>query len=327
MVYHQNSLFTETPAETGKDVTFGGQMPPQCRNYSPVSEDCLKLNDTLEEIERLLNTANDSTQSRENIEDLSSQGNVSLSSNSFHESAPLQPSMSPIEIISGSFYRSPSRSDFDREASPSKPCRLFPAHTRKPTPRKLIIPTKIDPKVPSVVKMSQKEERVNSAKSPAGLFRVPKTPNKPKSTVLQNKNIVSPVGLYIKYSPKAPLVTHVKSNNQQKGIVVSPKPTHKFQKKDKENVEMLPSVVYKPARNQLFTLNEHLHLPPSIDKLVKKSNIIVHKSRIISKVPDKDEIERKLMSDSELTQSSISDSLLNETDHNVSVLINRPAFK
>lgn len=177
-----------------------------------------------------------------------------------------------------------------------------------------------------LIAKSVKKKEIATKIVTIGKFRVPKTLIKPKS-VVNNKNIVSPVGLYIKYSPKTPLTTHVKQSPQKKLVSPSQIPQPQHFVKNKDNMENFPEVVYQPAKNKLYTVKENLHLPASIDKLVKKSNLIKHERRMNLGRHDEYSVGIKLETETELTKSSIGNSLLDESNQDVSVLASRQAFK
>lgn len=303
-------------------------MPAEYRDFSPVkvpefdlaafdeSDDCLKLNDTLEEIERLLNADNDSNENDESLSKASS----SHSSSSLDTSGPYM--MSPNNIISGSFLQTNMRQTPSK--IPTKSSYDYKANT---------------PHVGTVSKP------VDSASK--GQFLIPKnpihlrTPIKPKTPIhLNKKNIVSPVGLYIKYGPTTPITRRMNSNPQKPSVISRKKDneenlcfTQRLVQKSpankgvNEKSPIIPSVVYKPAGNKLYTVNEHLLLPPSIAKMVKESTVVKHEERVVLNARDGNEISKQLEAESDLTKSLISSSLLEQTNHDVSVLASRQAFK
>lgn len=350
-------LFITAPiGENPKDVTVGGEKPQPSGDFSPVqvpqldlaafdeSEDGLKFNNTLEEIELLLNEGSTSPQNR------SPQSYSTVSQRSLYDPISSHFPKSPMNIISGSFLTSPSGSNLEPTTiTPNKniaPKRdiisgssgpgwnkevtsgksLIPF--RKPTPRKLKSPNKIYRDISPSIKMTQKDDK---PLTPAGQFRVPKSIARPKGSVINTKNIVSPVGVYIKYSPRAPLIKHVKAPHENLVVPhqVFKSPLHSS-KENKENHDVIPPVVYKPARKKLYTVSENMYLPPSIERMVKPSYIINHEKRINAAGDKYDDVVRRVEGESELTRGSIGDSLLDqldETNQDVSILARRNAFQ
>ncbi|CAH1141139.1 unnamed protein product [Phyllotreta striolata] len=88
------------------------------------------------------------------------------------------------------------------------------------------------------------------------------------------KDIVSPVRMYIKNSPRPVLKQNVNSTSKLPIL----RNTHAPTKKNKENSTVLPNVVYTPAQKQILESNESFHLPPSLDKMIKKGVVIKHVS-------------------------------------------------
>lgn len=315
--------------ETSENITVGGEEPRVDEEFSPIihqaafneSDDCLKLNTTLEEIERMLNEGSDNSHESQytNISSNEPCSSVNLNSSCISEVLP-----NTMQIISGSFSQSPVHTNLEKLKTPNKTA----VTGRKPTPRKLKSPTKICYNFKTEESSNRKKEEIgNKMTTPIGEFRIPKTPVKPKPTVLNNKNIVSPVGIYIKYSPKTPLTTYVKPNECKKGVISHIPQSPKIIKTTKENRDVLPPVVYQPAKNKLFTMQEQLILPASIDKMVKKSNVIKHEKRVKMVIQDEHSVQRKLNMETELTKASISDSLLDENNQDVSVLMSKQAFR
>lgn len=308
--------FTDTANDGTEDETIGDEMPRVYRDgFSPVqvpkidlgafdeSEDYLKLDDTLDEIEKMLN--NNSTQDESLGDDDSSDNYLPLPETSLK---------SEMQIISGSSIQSPSCSN-----------------NMKKTP-KTLIPRKLQsPKTytKQKVKLSPAKlvENVNDPN-----FLIPSKPEHIRTPLKSSKpstfkNIVSPVGLYIKYSPRVPLTTYVKPNNHQMTIPVKNKKPEKVSKGNWNNLDLAPAVIYQPSKKKLYTVDEHLNLPPSINKLVKAGTVVKHEKRILSEKHDNFETEHKLLNAGEITNCSINDNTLNASIMDVSVLASRQAFK
>ncbi|KAL1509818.1 hypothetical protein ABEB36_004498 [Hypothenemus hampei] len=161
----------------------------------------------------------------------------------------------------------------------------------------------------------------NSSKIPVsalGTFKIPRsvqnTPQKfPKPHL---KNIVSPVGVYIKNTPQYSQL--IKTTTQLKKI--QPTFLHLARKENVAPQGDIPMVVYKPAKSKIASVTQDVKLPKNIQKLISPRVVTKHEGRIELKSSDVS-IRRKL-SDSNLT---INDSLLSNPD--TSILTHKQPFQ
>ncbi|XP_050308819.1 uncharacterized protein LOC126745136 [Anthonomus grandis grandis] len=165
---------------------------------------------------------------------------------------------------------------------------------------------------PPVVNAKELFGKNKDMREPA--FKVPAKPA--KSPLRPNlKNIVSPVGIYIKHSPKyCPLIKVPANERLHKSPSLLPKTLYPSTASSlKENIPSqhfvnmeIPSVIYKPAKTRIETVVREVNLPDSIKKLVKPEVVTRHKMRINNKVDES--IERRLMeSDLSIDTSNVSD--------------------
>uniref|UniRef100_A0A6P7G5Y4 Uncharacterized protein LOC114336270 n=1 Tax=Diabrotica virgifera virgifera TaxID=50390 RepID=A0A6P7G5Y4_DIAVI len=269
------------------------------------SSDC-PLDDTIEKINAILKQANlsmnDSYQSSDEIAE-SDKENVAENSvadiykdaNDKKGSYKLCPP--PVNLISGSFLQKSMSS-----VTPIKD------HTnlKSPSPYKSNIP---------LFKKSPKS------------FRVPNVPPKLKSgqkTLKPNlKDIVSPVRMYINYSTNPVLKKNVHLVDRKvtnKADISSRIP----EVKRTDNIDSLPTTIYKPSKRQILASEKHLNLPASIEKMVIKSNVIRSEKKY---QPTSLFTNMSLDADSELTKTSLSESQLSESDPNMSMLYKASALR
>ncbi|CAG9818043.1 unnamed protein product [Phaedon cochleariae] len=157
-------------------------------------------------------------------------------------------------------------------------------------------------------------------------FKVPQTPLSQKTRSASKpltgfKNIASPVGLYIKYSPK-PLL---RQNVIHKEISTQATPTTTKTLKHKDLNKEIGFVRYKPAKKQVCTSGNKLFCPPYIQKMMKDPLVIKHEKKIV-KQESSFITEQKLLAN-DLTRPSISDSLLNDSNQDVSILKEKTALR
>ncbi|KAG5869750.1 hypothetical protein JTB14_018080 [Gonioctena quinquepunctata] len=305
----------ETHNET--DLLKSEHRPRSC-NISPVtipnidlsqfdeSHDAFsQLNDTMEMMERLLNQGNC------NDESLDERINKPNGND---------------EIISGSFLLKPTSSLLNTEHKVS-PCksRAEPKCLRsnlKERPQ-TVTPYKTKPVDRITPGKSCKSQIPKPVKSPNGdAFKVPSTPLQMKlpskaypKTCPNVKNIVSPVGLYIRYSPQPVLKRNVECTKM--GTINFP--PQAVNHKNKGNLDNIPAVIYKPSKKQIVTSEKEQAIPMSLEKMIKESNLTRHDKKIRQN-KNTSIIRRKLEMNMDLTGSSISDSLLDDSNEDVSIL-------
>lgn len=203
-------------------------------------------------------------------------------------------------------------------------------------------------KVPanSVVKLSENENKqqsneeiniINSGtpgKSPClkkrpAEFKIPI--HRPLSTrKSQNfKNIMSPIGLYIKNSPQVPLVHKVMVPTNHVGTFKDPNAPNSCEKKldIAEGSSGLPMRSYKPSSRNIFISKEvEPSMPDSVRKLIKGTlgpEIIKHVGRIKESEDLPSTSTQTVHSDAELTILSSTDlSESNSTDVSLYILKN-----
>ncbi|XP_056641877.1 uncharacterized protein LOC130448485 [Diorhabda sublineata] len=140
-------------------------------------------------------------------------------------------------------------------------------------------------------------------------FKVPTLPLKSKPNL---KDIVSPVRMYIKYSPKPVLKRNVDP--------IATKLYQKPKNSSKENGSDIPSnVIYKPSKKPVLGSEKAISLPKSLNKLVIKSTVTKHERNPVSVKTDV-----SLNSECELTKNSLNESQF--SDQNMSVLHKKPAY-
>ncbi|KAK4871881.1 hypothetical protein RN001_016005 [Aquatica leii] len=117
-----------------------------------------------------------------------------------------------------------------------------------------------------------------------------------KSKTPNYKDVVSPVAVYIKNTPRCPILRNVPtSNTWQKKALFRNHDTPTISKSNKENV--LPEVVYTLPRQVIKTEGASLKLPSNIKKhLPSVPNLIKHKGRVAPKKQSPSKIQEKLLS-------------------------------
>jgi len=211
------------------------------------------------------------------------------------------------EIISASFLNNPKTSDNLENKRPN---------IRSPFESKLKLPNAASAR--NVFK--HMEKHTEDFKVPIKPLKKITTPNKPNPSL---KNIVSPVGVYIKNSPQyCPMVKATKTRNtpQSKTLKKCGAVAMKENIPSTSRMEIpldLPMVIYRPAKNQKTINDEGLKLPQNIKKLVASTTVIKHEERI--KTADCNEsIERRLME---------SDFSIDASCNDISILTNKQPFK
>lgn len=96
------------------------------------------------------------------------------------------------------------------------------------------------------------------------------------------KNVVSPLGVYIKTGPSAPFVHKLTPRPMKNFSVASSLNTKQI-----ATFDNLPKVVYKPAQMKVVSGTETVKLPPSVKKLCPQSiKSIVHSDRVVQREID-----------------------------------------
>lgn len=160
-------------------------------------------------------------------------------------------------------------------------------------------------------------------------FKIPGLPPRsklthttPQKACPNLKDIVSPVALYIKNSPRFPLKQNVPLKELSK-IVTSTSTSTKSANKANLFAEM-PEVIYKPSKKQIVSTEKHIVIPPYMRKLnIRVAQITKHEGRI-NHESDRSKVSEKLLL-ADITNRSIDQSLLDSTG-DISVLTNKQAF-
>ncbi|XP_072379875.1 uncharacterized protein [Diabrotica undecimpunctata] len=260
------------------------------------SSDC-PLDDTIEKINAILKQANDSYESSDEVierdkENLSENYLADIYDPS-DKKRNYEVCPESVNLISGSFLQKPVSTvkDHIHLKSPSMCKSNIPLFKKSPKSFRM-------PNVPSKIKTSQKMLKPNL------------------------KDIVSPVRMYINYSPNPILKQNVHLVDRK---VTKPDISSRIPEiKRNDNVESLPNAFYKPSKNQILASEKHLHLPASIGKMVIKSNVIKSEKKYQGTNLF---TNMSLDADCELTKTSLSESQLSESDPNVSVLYKASALR
>lgn len=155
----------------------------------------------------------------------------------------------------------------------------------------------------------------SETKLPVPIFKVPFKSN--SSRKLPNlKNIVSPVGVYIRHGPQYCPLTNVPDRKVA---------TKLFPTAIKENIPqqddfVVPPVLYKPAKKQQVIDVATAKLPESIDRLVCPKTVIKHEGRIEGRPRHYQSTERRLME----PDLSINDT---QFDQDVSIVTQKAPFQ
>lgn len=167
---------------------------------------------------------------------------------------------------------------------------------------------------PKILSKSETKIPVPTFKVPAKSVSSKKLPNL--------KNIVSPVGVYIRHGPQYRPLTNVPDH---KVAIKLFSPHHigikeNLPQRNEEVDFVIPPVLYKPAKNQKVIDVATVKLPDSIDKLVHPQTVIKHEGRIEGQPRHYQSIERRLMEP---------DLSLNDTqfDQDVSILTQKAPFQ
>lgn len=167
------------------------------------------------------------------------------------------------------------------------------------------------------------------------MFKVPAKSVKHLKQPKYFKDIVSPVGVYIKNSPSPQFVKNITPttssrffNSKSVEKIRSPSTTTTASSRSgyvRSQLEF-PEVIYKPSKRQLVLSNDRLNLPGSIKKLVPEATCVKHEQRIVApQKPGDISIRSRLMRDD---FSLGGDSMLLDDTANpdVSVLAIKQAF-
>ncbi|KAF5300389.1 hypothetical protein FQR65_LT01010 [Abscondita terminalis] len=144
------------------------------------------------------------------------------------------------------------------------------------------------------------------------VFKQP-TPKPSSSNTRNFKNVVSPVGVYIR-SLRSPIMRTAKNSNA-KTLFVSEEPVINVKK---SNEVELPKVIYKPPRRVITATESSIKLPSNIKKILPSPiTVIKHEGRLRPVATNKPEINEQLLHDdlsigedlSRLNNSSLPESL------------------
>ncbi|XP_018562263.1 uncharacterized protein LOC108904266 [Anoplophora glabripennis] len=252
-----------------------------------LKDDSLQLNDTLEEMNRWLNEGlNDRISNDEIVEETPTRKDISTPCNKI---------TSKKQLLS-----------CDRDKTSHIPKRKY-------------IPTSAEKKVNNTYTLKKMSPKTDF-KIPEIPFRQKLTTPTPPKSGLNLKNIVSPVALYIKSSPRIPLKQNVPLRELPR--IVTTTSTKSSNKENLVGMEF-PEVAYKPSKSQKTTTEEPVVVPPYMKKLITEGHITKHEGRLKPKRNDS-KVSRKLLQ-SDVTNTTIDQSLLDNTG-DVSVLTNKQAF-
>ncbi|KAH1022283.1 hypothetical protein HUJ04_011705 [Dendroctonus ponderosae] len=167
-------------------------------------------------------------------------------------------------------------------------------------------------------KVKSVEKPVKSSENAEFEFKVPKPPlNRTPRSKLEHR--VSPVGIYIKYSPRySPLVkvSATSRPNSSKTKLFAAEPQSKENIPEALNCEF-PAVIYKPAATRMVSEQQDVKLPNSIKKLVSPQVVSKHERRIERQQHDVS-IERRLL-ESDLT-------IHMDDNPDISIVVNKQPF-
>ncbi|KAK9739822.1 hypothetical protein QE152_g8656 [Popillia japonica] len=274
---------------------------------APVTEDNINdnslLNDTLAEMERLLNEGLKCSTSAENTDAVKNSSLVLTE----HETIRL----------SKSFEEAPRTPEFNLPT-----IRVHPSSEIKPTNLKFHASNYKDDSIRGAVKKPTKVTKIPVA-PPHNIRtfirpvltpknnRYPDATSAPTSTKKRFKNIESPISVYIKNSGVAPLYQKITPSKPLSSDKIKIEKTIKI---NKENTIIFPEVRYKPARMAIVTKSRDIKLPQKIESLLQqKSNVVKHEGRIgSSKVGKCGAIANKMPSKADLTLDS--NAALNTTE-------------
>lgn len=149
-----------------------------------------------------------------------------------------------------------------------------------------------------------------------------KIPTRIVSVKPNYKTVLSPVSVYIKNSPQAPLLQRVPSKPLSAKSLFPKATSNKIA--NKENKFDLPTLIYKPAKHTVISEKEQLKLPGNIQKHISHiPNIIKHQGRTGGEKLGQN-VENKLLEenlticdDSRFSTSSVED---------VSLLVSKKAY-
>lgn len=230
------------------------------------------LNDTLAEMERLLNEGLKCSISTEN---------------SNAEKMALLVDTEKVTVrLSKSFEEAPRTPQFNVPT-----IKIYPSSEMKPTNLKFYGSNYKGDSIKGAIKKPLKNKATKIPVPPAHNVRTfPKpvltpTNNKylgpmsaPSSAKKRFKNIESPISVYIKNSGVAPLYQKITPSKPLASDKTKIKKTFKV---NKENSIIFPEVTYKPARVAIVTKGRDIRLPQKIESLLQqKSNVIKHEGRI-----------------------------------------------
>lgn len=155
----------------------------------------------------------------------------------------------------------------------------------------------------------------SDSKLPVPIFKVPFKSISSKK--LPNwKNIVSPVGVYIRHGPQYCPLTNVPDRK----VATKLFPTAIKENIPEQNDFVVPPVLYKPAKKQQVIDVATAKLPESIDKLVCPKTVIKHERRIEGRPRHHQSMERRLME----PDLSINDT---QFDQDVSIVTQKAPFQ
>lgn len=136
------------------------------------------------------------------------------------------------------------------------------------------------------------------------------------------KNIVSPVGVYIRHTPQYRPLINVPDRKVATKLFPSNQTAVKenIPQQTKEVDFVVPPVLYKPAKKQQVIDVATAKLPESIDKLVRPQTVIKHEGRIEGRPRHHQSMERRLME----TDLSINDT---QFDQDMSFVTQKAPFQ
>ncbi|CAH1127672.1 unnamed protein product [Ceutorhynchus assimilis] len=301
----KNDYFTTASSED--KIAPSSTLPPSdLSSYEDEKNNSIDFDDTLEEMNRFLAQGMDY---------------IMPEKTTVVKNVPLLEQNLIVSPISGSFENDSDKEFPCLETKPYRNCySVEKVSAPKPTAKTSKSATK--PKFVSKIKLPTVTKKLGGNEANA-IFKVPNKPIRTPSKLNPAlKNVVSPVGIYIKHSPKVCPMRNAPPPTKLK-LPLYTHTSHAISSSHKENIPAsedfdMPTVIYKPARKQIATEVRQVNLPNSINKLVNPQVVTKHEARTDN---CNQSIERRLMeSDYSINLS------LDTTAGDVSILTHNQPF-
>lgn len=135
------------------------------------------------------------------------------------------------------------------------------------------------------------------------------------------KNIISPISIYIKNSPRVCLKQNIQAPPHKASHIIKNESVPLNSNNKQNTPRPLPKMVYKPPKQVIINSNQNIILPGNIKKLLPKPIVMGHQQRIRNN-DDNTSISRKLLED-DITFASFDAS---QSAVDVSILESKQAF-